>query len=169
MKMTVKVGGLREMIDTLERLPEKVVSRKGGPAKNALKKGAYVLRDAVKQRFSALVNDMGNNDTTGLLEPSIIASRGKKPTNVRGERYLVRVKRKMYQKRDNRGQVSTLKTAQLFEYGSEHQNASPFIRPAFQAKAEEAIRVVRDDLMMRIDKLVRKYGLDTDTDTSLTL
>ena len=169
MKMQVKVGGLRDMMETLERLPQNVVSKKGGPAKLALKKGAYVLRDEVKQRYKTLVNDAGNNDSTGLLEKNIIASRGKKPTNVRGERYLVRVKRKMYPKRDNRGAVSTLKSAQLFEYGSEHQNASPFIRPAFQSKAQEAIYAVRDDLLRRIEKLVKKHGLDTDPDNSLSL
>ena len=169
MKFDIKVGGLREMMETLERLPANVVSKKGGPAKLALKRGAWVLRDEVKQRLSAMVNDAGNNDTTGLLESSVIASRGKKPTNVRGERYLVRFKRKMYPKSDNRGKVSTIKTAQLFEYGSEHQVPSPFIRPAFHAKAQQAIYVVRDELMKRIDKLVKKHGLDTDPDNSLSL
>ena len=169
MKFDIKVGGLKEMMETLERLPANVVSKKGGPVKLALKRGAYVLRDEVKQRLSTMVNDAGNNDTTGLLESSVIASRGKKPTNVRGERYLVRFKRKMYPKKDNRGVVSTIKTAQLFEYGSEHQHPSPFIRPAFYAKAQEAIYVVRDELLKRIEKLVKKHGLDTDPDTSLSL
>lgn len=168
MKTTIKVNGLSDMMDLLNRLPERVVSRKGGPVKLALKKGAYVIRDEVKRRFQAEVNEAGTNETTGLLQKNIIASRGKKPTNVRGERYLVRVKRKMYPKRDNRGAVSTLKTAQLFEYGSEHQEPRQFIRPAFNAKAQEAIQVVRDDLLKRIDKLVRKYGLDTDPDDSLS-
>lgn len=169
MKFDIKVGGLQEMMETLERLPANVVSKKGGPVKLALKRGAYILRDEVKQRLSSMVNDAGNNDATGLLESSVIASRGKKPTNVRGERYLVRFKRKMYPKKDNRGVVSTIKTAQLFEYGSEHQQPSPFIRPAFYAKAQEAIYVVRDELLKRIEKLVKKHGLDTDRDDSLSL
>ena len=169
MKTTLKVGGLRDMMDLLNRLPERVVSRKGGPVKLALKKGAYVLRDEVKRKFVSSVNRSGLNETTGLLSSNIVATRGKRPMNSRGERYLVRFKRKYYPKSDNRGGVSVLKTAQLFEYGSRHQKPNPFIRPAFNAKAQEAIHVIRDDLLKRIDKLVRKYGLDTDPDDTLSL
>lgn len=169
MKTTVNVSGLDDVIDTLQRLPERVVSRKGGPVKLALKKGAQLIRDEEKSRLRALLNEQGGNDTTGLLERNIIASRGKRP-NFRGERYVVRVKRKIYPPKVNQKEtVSTIKVAQIFEYGSEHQPARPYIRPAFQAKAMQAIEVIRTDLLKRIDKLVRKYGLDTDPDKSIML
>jgi hypothetical protein len=114
--------------------------------------------------------DPTNDKATGILLKSIIASRGKKPMNVRGERYVVRIKRRMYDaKPGQKERVSTLKTAQIFEYGSERQPARQFIRAAFREKAEEAINVVRDDLLKRIDRLVRKHGLDTDPDNSLML
>lgn len=170
MKVSVNVSGLNDAYELLRRLPENVVSKRGGPVKLALKKGAVLIRNEEKARLGALLNQMGNNDTTGLLMRSIIASRGKKPTNFRGERYIVRVKRRMYNPRPGQKErVSTLKTAQIFEYGSEHQPARQFIRPAFAAKAAEAINVIRDDLLKRIDRLVRKHGLDTDPDKTIML
>ena len=170
MKTTLEFSGLDELMDTLNRLPENVVSKRGGPVKLALKKGAKLIRDAEVERLQALLNEQGNNDTTGLLIKNVIASRGKKPANSRGERYVVRIKRRMYPAKANQKErVSTIKTAQIFEYGSEHQPARSFIRTAFLAKAEEAISVIRDDLTSRIQKLVRKYGLDTDQDAGMTL
>lgn len=168
MKTTIKVGGLDTALDMLMRLPENVVSKRGGPVKLALKKGAILIRNEEKARLSALLNEMGRDETTGLLYKNIIASRGKKPTNFRGERYIVRVKRKLYTKNGGKP-VTTLKTAQIFEYGSEKQQPRQFIRPAFASKAEEAIRVIRDDLLKRIDRLVNKHGLDTDPDKTLML
>lgn len=168
MKTTLNIGGLSTALELLQRLPENVVSKRGGPVKLALKKGAILLRNEEKARLSALLNEMGRDETTGLLHKNIIASRGKKPTKFRGERYIVRVKRKIYVK-DGGKPVTTLKTAQIFEYGSEKQQPRPFIRPAFAAKAEEAIRVIRDDLLKRIDRLVNKHGLDTDPDKTLML
>ena len=170
MKTTLNFTGLDELMDTLNRLPENVVSKRGGPVKLALKKGAKLIRDAEVQRLQALLNEQGNNDTTGLLIKNIIASRGKKPANSRGERYVVRIKRRMYPSKANQKErVSTIKTAQIFEYGSEHQPARSFIRTAFLDTAEKAINVIRDDLTSRIQKLVRKYGLDTDQDNSLSM
>lgn len=172
MKFSINVGGLDQAISMLQMLPANVVSKKGGPVKNALRKAAHVIANEEKSLFASRLNEHGWNDTTGVLAKSIIVSRGKKPMNTRGERYLVRIKRKTYNKPDrstNGKPVTTLKVAQIFEYGSEHQPARPFIRTAFRSKAEEAIRVFRDDLYRRIDMLVKRYGLSEQPDDSLSL
>jgi len=52
--------------------------------------------------------------------------------------------------------VTTLKTAQLLEYGSSKQPAEPWIRPAFQSKAAEAIRTVETELVAAIDRIATK-------------
>lgn len=152
MKAEVKLTGIDGVLNTLRSLPAEVVSKRGGPVKSSLAKGARFLRDKERAALRAVIIQE-NDDSTGLLEDSIIASRGKPPTSGRGERYLVRVKRKMYAGRKGE-QVSTLKTAQLKEYGAEDQPPTPFIRPTFRAYAGQTITIVTTDLVQRVNKIV---------------
>jgi HK97 gp10 family phage protein len=143
--------GVDGVLKTLRSLPAEVVTKRGGPVKLALAKGARLIRNEVKKNLQRIVT---GDDSTGLLYKNIIASRGKEPIGTRGERYIVRVKRKTYPDRLGRP-VTTLKTANILEYGSEKQMAQPFIRPAAEAKAQETIKVVTEDLVKRLDKIVR--------------
>lgn len=151
MKMEMHLSGLDGVLKTLKSLPPEVVSKRGGPVKLALAKGARLLRNEVKKNLQSVIS---SDESTGLLEKNIIASRGKPPTSGNGERYLVRVKRRTYTDRTGKP-VTTLKTANILEYGSEKQTAKPFIRPAAISKAQETIAVVTDDLKKRLDKAVK--------------
>lgn len=159
MKVEFKLSGVDGIIQTLRSLPPEIVSKRGGPVKLALAKGARVIRDEAKKNLLASIARNGD-ESTGLLEKNIIVSRGKAPNSGNGERYLVRVKRKTYERPDNAGgkPVTTLKTAHLLEYGSEHQPATPWLRPAFAATKEKATNTVIDDLKLRIDKVVAKLA-----------
>lgn len=143
------IKGADNVLKTLQSLPPEVVSKRGGAVKLALAKGARLIRNEVKKNLQRTIK---TDESTGLLEKNIIASRGKQPYGTKGERYLVRVKRKTYPDRDGRP-VTTLKTANILEYGSEKQEPAPFIRPAAQAKAQEAINVIVNDLVKRVDKI----------------
>lgn len=159
MKTTLEVRGLNEAITKLKALPQDVIYAKGSPIKLALRKAAVLIRDDEKTRLKALMNVRGHpRRPTELLMKNIIASRGRMPQDMKGEKYVVRIKRRIYTDHTGEEPVNTLKTAQLFEYGSSHQPQRSFIRPSFQSKAQEAINVFRDELIKRIDKLVRKYG-----------
>lgn len=169
MKFEFDIKGMSGLLKTLESLPEEVVSKRGGPVKLALKKAAMVIRDEEAKRFSALVNQRGWNDTTGLLEKSIIVKRGRRDVDKKGEKYIVTFKRSIYSKSitsqfkklgsSTSGEtVTTRKTAQLFEYGSSHQPPRKFILPSFHAKAGEAIEVFKEDLARRIDIVVKKLA-----------
>lgn len=149
--MEMQLSGVDGILKTLKSLPAEVVSKRGGPVKLALAKGARLLRNEVKKNLRAVIS---SDESTGLLEKNIIASRGKAPTGGNGERYLVRVKRRTYIDRTGRP-VTTLKTANILEYGSEKQTAKPFIRPAAVSKAQQTINVVTTDLKMRLDKVVK--------------
>jgi hypothetical protein len=153
---TVEISGLKGVLDTLTSLPQEVVFKRGSPVKLALKRGAQVIRDEEKARLRALQNEMGRNDVTGLIEKNLIDTRGKPPTEFKGERYVVRIKKKLYVGRKGPA-VSTVKAAQIFEYGAENnsQPARPFIRTAFQAKAEEAINVIAENLIARVNRMVK--------------
>lgn len=160
MKVEVKLTGVDGVLATLQSLPAEVVSKRGGPVKAALRKGALVILNEEKLRLQASIANQSpgaKRETTGLLLKSLIASRGKAPTSGKGERYLVRVKRKTYTRKGGRP-VTTLKSAQLLEYGSSKQPAEPWIRPAFLAKAEQAIRTVEVELVAGIDRVVKKLA-----------
>lgn len=145
-----QLTGVDNVLKTLQSLPPEVVSKRGGAVKLALAKGARLIRNEVKKNLQRVIS---TDESTGLLEKNIIASRGKQPYGTKGERYLVRVKRKTYPDRQGKP-VTTLKTANILEYGSEKQSAQPFIRPAASAKAQEAINVITTDLVKRLDKIV---------------
>ncbi len=171
MQFEMKISGLEGLLDLLKNLPEEVVSKNGGPVKAALKDGAYVIHKEAITRLDAVVSNQTTADgrlSTGLLQNNVIVSRGKKPFGSNGERYLVRVRRKTYNRAAERNAegrkakkeaaVTTLKTAQILEYGSSKQPKEPWLRPAFLSKAEEAIKVTTDSLVKRLDKVVAKLA-----------
>lgn len=155
MKVDVKLTGVDGVLKTLSSLPAEVVSKRGGPVKAALAKGARFLRDRERDNLRAVLEP--GDESTGLLEQNIIASRGKSPSSGRGERYLVRVKRKMYPGRKGE-QVSTLKSAQIKEYGSAKQPARSFIRKTVQQHGGQTIEIVTKDLAARVQKIVAKLA-----------
>lgn len=158
LKIEFDIAGIDGLLASLQALPAELVSKRGGPVKLALAKGARLLRDEVQKNLRASIARTADPDgTSKLLEQSIIASRGKEPTGGRGERYLVRVKRKTYPDRTGKP-VTTLKTAHIKEYGSEKQAADPFLRPAFLAKRAEVVTVVTQDLLSRVDKITAKLA-----------
>lgn len=153
-----KLQGVDGVLDALRQLPPEVVAKRGGPVKSSLRKGAVVILKAEKAQLQAvLVHTPDSHERTsiGLLLKSLIASRGKAPTGAKGERYLVRVKRATYPDRTGKP-VTTLKSAQIKEYGSEKQTATPWIRPAFLQNAEKAIHTVEDELVKAIDKVAKR-------------
>lgn len=156
MKIEVKLQGVENTLRMLQSLPPEIVAKRGGPVKLALAKGARLLRDEARRNLQAAITQSGDV-STGLLLQNLIASRGKQPTGTKGERYLVRVRSKTYP--DRKGEaVTTRKTASLLEYGSSHQPATPWLRPAVQSKSTEVIRVVTEDLNRRIDLVVQKLA-----------
>lgn len=163
MKVEVQLRGTDGILATLHSLPAEVVSKRGGPVKLALAKGARLIRDQAQVNLKAAIARNGDV-STGLLEKNVIASRGKPPFGGKGERYLVRVRRKAYDgnkigKKQKAGKrVTTHKTASLLEYGSSHQPATPWLRPAVRHKGEQAINVITDDLQRRIGLVVKKLA-----------
>lgn len=160
MKTYVNISGLDGVLDMLKQLPSEVVSKRGGPVKLALKKGATLIYKQADINLMLATQGMVTDEkqySTGLLRKNLIVSRGKEPIGSKGERYLVRVRRKSYP--DRKGEVTTtLKTAQILEYGSSQQQPDPWIRPAFESKAEDAIKTISDDLLQRLDKIVKKLS-----------
>lgn len=156
MKVEVNISGIDGVLATLKALPKEMVSKRGGPVARSLAKGARLIRDEAKKNLRAQIA-MGGSKSTGLLEKNIVTKRGKALKVGKGERYLVRVRRKTYPDRKGKP-VTTHKTAHLLEYGSVHQPATPWLRPAVQAKGQETINVITHDLKRRIDIEVKKLA-----------
>lgn len=153
----LRVTGIEGAFDTLNRLPAEVVSKRGGPVKLALRAGARVILKAARQNLRASIA-AGGDESTGLVAKSLVATRGKAPIGTNGERYLVRVKRATYQATKGGEKVTTLKTAQLMEYGSSHQNPQPWLRPAGTSNAQKAVDTISRELLVEIDKVVKKLA-----------
>jgi hypothetical protein len=156
MKVEVNIRGIDGVLATLKSLPAEVVSKRGGPVKLALAKGARLLRDHAKDNFrrSAAV---GGADSTDTTVNNIIASRGKAPIGTKGERQLVRVKRKAFVNAHG-AKTTTRKAAQLMEYGSSTQPAYPWLRPAVQRRGTQVIDVITTDLLKRLDVITKRLA-----------
>lgn len=158
MKVEIQLHGLEGTLDTLRQLPAEVVSKRGGPVRAALRKGAVVIQ---KQELANLQAVTANATTaekrlsTGFLAKNVVVTRGKAPRDGNGERFLVRVRRKGYPGRKG---VSTLKTAQLLEYGSSQQPAEPWIRPAVEGRGREAIETIERELVAGVGRIVDKLS-----------
>jgi hypothetical protein len=152
----IRLQGLDGALDMLKQLPAEVVSKRGGVVKAALRKGARVilLEEALNLARTLGTLDADEQTTTGLLLKNLVISSGKPPTSGNGERMLIRIRRKSYQRKGET--VTTLKSAQLKEYGSEKQKAEPWIRPAFNSKAREAIATVEAETVAGIERAVKK-------------
>lgn len=156
--LELRLTGLDGVLEQLRQLPAEVVSKRGGVVKSALRKGAVVLFKQAKanlQVATANQADAEQRTSTGLLIKNLVVTRGKPPTSGNGERYLVRVRRKSYA-REGGEVVTTLKTAQLLEYGSSQQPAEPWLRPALNSKAREAISTVEAEMIKGIERALKR-------------
>ncbi|NIJ79606.1 hypothetical protein [Xanthomonas cannabis] len=156
MKVEMKLQGIDGVLGVLQSLPAEVVSKRGGPVKLALAKGARALRDKARQNLQRSI-DIRGSDSTGTTVKSVIASRGKAPTGTKGERQLVRVKKKAFINAHGK-RTSTLMTANLLEYGSAHQPATPWLRPSVATHAPMVIDTITADLIAQIDKAVKRLA-----------
>lgn len=156
MKVELQIHGIDGVLSTLVALPAEVVSKRGGPVKLALAKGARLLRDQAKDNFRRSVAQGGADSTETTVE-SIVASRGKAPVGTKGERQLVRVKRRSYINAKG-AKTTTLRAAQLMEYGSATQPARPWLRPAVQRRGSQIIDVVSEDLLKRLDQITKRLA-----------
>ena len=75
MKVEVKVSGLDGVLDTLKSLPAEVVSKRGGPVRAALRKGAVVIQKQEKANLQAVTVNADDPDkaaSTGLLLKNVV-------------------------------------------------------------------------------------------------
>lgn len=158
---TVRVEGLNGVLDALRSLPGEIVSKNGGPVKLALKRAADVLLAEAKANVRRIIdtpNVGGQNDSTGLLLLSLQSKRSK-VLKQNGEAYVVSIKRDQKYpdfKQDKAGKLTATQIGRQLEYGTEKRQPMPWLRPAFDAKKGEALRVFVDEMQKRTAAAIKK-------------
>ncbi len=115
--------------ELIEKLKE--MGRRGTSAANrALRQAAEpILEEAVRNVDSKLRRESGKG-VAGLKVGRIVTRGGRKVI-------LIGI---------DRGDISEVYYMKFHEFGSSHEVARPFLRPALQAKREEAYGILRDEL-----------------------
>lgn len=149
-RIDFKISGLDNVLNMLKQLPAEVVSKKGGPVRAAMRKGAVVLRDQARANVRAIVAepnaDGRPSQSTGALEKAITARRSPPPGGVNGEYFVVGPT-----KRSGVGYY-----ARFLEYGTSRMRARFWLRSAFASRRDEAVRVVQAELLQGIERVTQK-------------
>lgn len=170
---TIKITGIDNVLHMLKSLPPEVVSKRGGPVKASLRKGAVIIQKQAKANIARIVATPNKGGPPysgkGDLEKAVIVTRGR--YNRSGEKYIVWLgrgaKRAYANTRFNRSKQQVGKTyeeappqfyGRFLEFGTSHQSAQPWALPAFKEKANEAMNTIVTDLVDRIDKIVKKLA-----------
>lgn len=157
---TQTLHGLDGVLDNLKALGA-LASKRGGPVRASLAKGAKVIRDEAIKRAP---------ERTGNLRDSIIMKRDPKPQMVgAAEVYWVGVKgggrRKYAGTKRNRRNGRTGQEYEVsgnayywrfIEFGTEKLRARPFLRPAFEATKHEALNTIVTELKRGINRIQLK-------------
>lgn len=153
---TVEVQGLAELAETLKALPAEIASKRGGPLARALRKAADVFRDDARERAPERDTTVGDETfPPGRLKRAIVTRRDPRPKDVT-ERMLVTV-RNGRSRTDPRGAFYW----KFVEFGtigkqSPDQEAQPFMRPAFDSNATQAIDTFKQEFAEQVNKAAKK-------------
>ena len=157
---SVTVTGLRELRGRLQALADAVGDRVAQkPVAAALRKAGNRLKKAAQDNLTA----HGNVKTGALRENIIVAKkRGAQPGMVTID-VTIRANAKKYAenaKNRRTGRIGKeyqnygpLFYARFLEFGTSHQQQSPFLRPAFEANKDSLPEIFRDSLAASLDKV----------------
>lgn len=149
--LTVEIKGLKELLDALESIPEKIA--KNGLA-SAVSNGAAVIRDEAKVRAPYYTGSIPDgHPPAGTLKRSIFIKRN--PTgNSLNVSFSVFVRKHYTKGGKNNGIVANgpydAYYASWVEFGTVKMSKRPYLRPAFEVKKDEAVEAIKIKLWSRI-------------------
>lgn len=160
-KSVVNIRGADQIMKLLHELPKSVTTGKtGGVVAKALRKGARVILNEEKKTLPRAIA-VGGVYSTGQLEKKLTIKR--KKHNGKGEKMQISVRSGKYtvtpegKQRSAKAQMTFYGAARMLEYGSSRQPATPWARPAFNAKAAEAISTTEQTLLKDLEKIAQKH------------
>ena len=148
-----KIHGIDNLLKTLQALPKEVTqTKRGGIAAKAVRAGAKVIHAEEKVTLQRAI-DINGDESSGVLMQNLKVRR--KKAKFKGEHFTIGVGNKQYPSGD-KGQTTRLNGVRL-EYGTAHQPATPWARPAFESKKEEAAKQITDTLLKDVEVLAQKH------------
>ena len=147
----VRLEGLKELLETMQRLPPEIVSRRGGPVRVALRKAAVVVQKEYRANVDRIAAEGETNESTGTLRKAIIVSR-KKPGNFKGERFWLRIKRGA----KNPSGVTANTYGGVLEWGDQRVPAKAPMRRAWEAKKSQALQTFMAEMPKAIEQAVKR-------------
>ncbi len=160
---TQTLHGLDGVLDKLKSLPPEIVSKRGGPVKSALRKGAVVIQKEWVANLKAIIAEPNKggipHDSSGLLVKNVVVTRDSKPFRLQAnERYVVRVRNKRYPKASpgQKQAATTSQVARLLEWGSEHIAPRHWASRGFMSSRQKALDTVVRELNAGIARIIKK-------------
>ena len=151
MANTVELIGLKELQLQLLELPKRVAQK---ALTNAVRAEATVIKKEAIRLAPTYHGDVAEgHPPPGTLKKSIIARRWRKGSNAFRVVFIVNgIGNKMVGSGSNRRRANLAYYWHMVERGTAKMMARPFLRPAFESKKEEALRIFKDRLGLEITK-----------------
>lgn len=154
---TRTLHGLDDVLAKLKALPPEIASKRGGPVKAALRKGAVVIQKEAQANVRRVTQNTegAGYASTKTLEKAIVVRRDPNPQRSgANERYRVLISRKKYEGRDTKA----VATGRYLEIGTEHQKAEPWMTPAYMSSREKALSTVEQELIKGVNRAIAKVS-----------
>lgn len=150
------IAGLKELQQALKDLPDRI-------AKNVLRgsvnAGASVLKKEAQARAPMYTGEVSQgHPPPGTLKRAVYQKSIQELSGLTKQTFFVGVRKgKKYQKQGKKGNLSQdAFYAKFVEFGTSKMSARPFMRPAFEAKKNEAVEAIKAYLQKRIPEEVAK-------------
>lgn len=142
-----ELKGFKEMYRALEHLPDTVIKKELEPL---LVKSLIPMRDLAR----AIAPDDPLTGPPWDLKSSIEVRRRQRSGRARRDRALGKYNARAYMGPTAYGYPQ----ATFREFGRIHQPATPYMRPAFEARKYQALEIIRETLGKRLMLIAKKYG-----------
>ena len=143
-----KFKGFKDMYRALEHLPETVIKKELEPL---LVRSLTPMRDLAR----AIAPDDPLTGPPWSLPQSIEVRRRQRSGRARRDRALGKYNARAYMGPTSGGYPQAI----MQEFGTIHMVASPYMRPAFEARKYQALDIIRDGLAKRLTLIAKKYGV----------
>lgn len=161
----VKVLGLSGVLEALRSLPPEIVSKNGGVIRGALRKGGVVILEQARVNVQRIV-DEANKDgrfvSTGVAKAALRIKRTRPLGGRNGEAFIVAVARTKYagkmiaRKGRKAAELAANDVLFMLEAGTSKRRPMPWMRPAFDAKRDQALDTFVTEARKGVDRAIKK-------------
>ena len=153
MTPTMKIDGLPEVLRKLRALPQAAQDK---CIKGAVAAGAAVIRDEASLRAPEYSGQVGRNHSPpGTLKKAVYRFRLTAECTPNIERWLVSVRKGRAAQGLKAGNLDAY-YATWVEYGTQKMSARPYMRPAFEAKKQEAVDTMASYVAAHLPQAVKE-------------